>query len=152
MRQESQKENSMHPAAGRHEQTDTGQMGYLRTGFVREIARFRRFARLALQATARRHVHLRVFSLSALSERKQPPRTPQNIGDFIEGRVVDFLPTVILYGLGETEETFRMDSYLTNFGVKSTLQYIESGDYKSQPDLQRWSDETRAARRAARGD
>ncbi|MEL0278489.1 MAG: thioredoxin fold domain-containing protein, partial [Deltaproteobacteria bacterium] len=81
-----------------------------------------------------------------------PDGTPQNIGDFIEGRVVDFLPTVILYGLGETEETFRMDSYLTNFGVKSTLQYIESGDYKSQPDLQRWSDETRAARRAARGD
>lgn len=80
-----------------------------------------------------------------------PDGTPQNIGDFIEGRVVDFLPTVILYGLGETEETFRMDSYLTNFGVKSTLQYIESGDYKSQPDLQRWSDETRAARRAARG-
>ena len=80
-----------------------------------------------------------------------PDGTPQNIGDFIAGRVIDFFPTVILYGLGETEETFRMDSYLTNFGVKSTLQYIESGDYKSQPDLQRWSDETRAARRAARG-
>ena len=80
-----------------------------------------------------------------------PDGTSQKIGDFIEGRVIDFFPTVILYGLGETEETFRMDSYLTNYGVKSTLQYIGSGDYKSQPDLQRWSDETRAARRAARG-
>ena len=40
---------------------------------------------------------------------------------FIEDRGVDFFPTVILYGLGETEETFRMDSYLTNYGVKSTL-------------------------------
>ena len=69
----------------------------------------------------------------------------------IEGREIDFFPTVILYGLGETEETFRMDSYLTNYVVKSTLQYIGSGDYKSQPELQRWSDETRAARRAARG-
>ena len=80
-----------------------------------------------------------------------PNGTYQNIGDFIEGREVDFLPTVILYGLGETEETFRMDSYLTNYGVRSTLQYIGSGDYKSQPDFQRWSDETRAARRADRG-
>ena len=80
-----------------------------------------------------------------------PDGTSQNIGDFIAGREIDFLPTVILFGLGETEETFRMDSYLTNYGVKSTLQYIGSGDYKLQPDLQRWSDETRAARRAARG-
>jgi thioredoxin-related protein len=80
-----------------------------------------------------------------------PDGNSQNIGDFIEDRVVDFLPTVILYGLGETEETFRMDSYLTNYGVRSTLQYIGSGDYKSQPDLQKWSDETRAARRADRG-
>ena len=55
-----------------------------------------------------------------------PNGTSQNIGDFIEGRVVDFLPTVILYGLGETEETFRMDSYLTYYGVRSTLQYIGS--------------------------
>ena len=81
-----------------------------------------------------------------------PNGISQKLGDFIEDRGVDFFPTVILYGLGETEETFRMDSYLTNYGVKSTLQYIGSGDYKSQPDLQRWADETRAARRAARGD
>ena len=52
---------------------------------------------------------------------------------------------------GETEETFRMDSYLTNYGVKSTLHYIGSRDYKSQLDLQKWADETRAARRSARG-
>ena len=81
-----------------------------------------------------------------------PNGISQKIGDFIEGRGVDFFPTIILYGLGETEETFRMDSYLTNYGVRSTLQYIESGDYKSQPSLQRWADKTRVARRAARGD
>jgi len=80
-----------------------------------------------------------------------PNGISQKIGDFIEGRGVDFFPTIILYGLGETEETFRMDSYLTNYGVRSTLQYIESGDYKSQPSLQRWADKTRVARRAARG-
>ena len=44
-----------------------------------------------------------------------PNGISRKIGDFIEDRVVDFLPTVILYGLGETEETFRMDSYLTNY-------------------------------------
>ena len=44
-----------------------------------------------------------------------------------------------------------MDSYLTNYGVKYTLQYIGSGDYKSQPDIQSWADETIAARRDARG-
>ena len=76
----------------------------------------------------------------------------QKFGDFIEDRGVDLFPTVILYGRRETEETFRVDSYLTNYGVKSTLQYIGSGDYKSQPDRQRWADETRAARRAAQGD
>ena len=81
-----------------------------------------------------------------------PNGISQKIGDFIEDRGVDFFPTVILYGQGETEETFRMDSYLTNYGVKSTLKYIVSGDYKSQPDHQRWADETKAARRAARGD
>ena len=43
-----------------------------------------------------------------------PNGISQKIGDFIEDRGVDFFPTVILYGLGETEETFRMDSYLTN--------------------------------------
>ena len=59
------------------------------------------------------------------------------MSDFIGDRGVDFFPTVILYGLGETEETFRMGSYLTNYGIKSTLQYIGSGDYKSQPDSQR---------------
>ena len=75
----------------------------------------------------------------------------QKFGDFIEDRGVDFFHTVILYGRGETEETFRMDSYLTNYGVKYTLQYIGSGDYKSQPDIQSWADETRAARRDARG-
>ena len=81
-----------------------------------------------------------------------PNGISQKIGDFIEDRGVDFFPTVILYGRGETEETLRIDSYLTNYGIKSTLQYIGSGDYKSQPDFQRWADETRAARRAAGGD
>ena len=81
-----------------------------------------------------------------------PNGVSQKIGDFIEDRGVDFFPTVILYGLGETEETFRMDTYLTNYGVKSTLKYIGSGDYKSQPDPQRWAVETKAARRAARVD
>ena len=80
-----------------------------------------------------------------------PNGISQKIGDFIEDRGVDFFPTVILYGLGETEENIRMDSYLTNYGVKSTLQYIGFGDYKSQPDLQRWADETRAAGGAAQG-
>ena len=63
-----------------------------------------------------------------------PNGISQKIGDFIEDRGMDFFPTVILYGLGETEETFRMDSYLTNYGVKSTLKYIGSGVYKPQPD------------------
>ena len=44
-----------------------------------------------------------------------PSGIAQGINDFIEDRGVDFFPTVILYGLGETEETFRIDSYLTNY-------------------------------------
>ena len=95
---------------------------------------------------------IQVDSEDSTQEIILPNGISKKIGDFIEDRGVDFFPTVILYGLGETEETFRMDSYLTNYGVKSTLQYIGSGDYKSQPDLQRWADETRAARRAARED
>ena len=53
-----------------------------------------------------------------------PNGISQKIKDFIEDLGVDSFPTIILYGLEETEETFRMNSYLTNYRVKSTLQYI----------------------------
>ena len=72
------------------------------------------------------------------------------VGDWVDQLSLDFFPTVLLYAKGEKEETFRIDSYLRSFHVQNALSYIDSGEYLTEPEFQRYIDASMAKRRLDR--
>ena len=47
-----------------------------------------------------------------------------------------YLPTMVLFDAGK--ETIRADAYLKEFHIQSVLDYVASGAYRRQPNLQRF--------------
>ena len=63
---------------------------------------------------------------------------------------VFYTPSLIFFEPGG-REVFRVEGYLRSFHLASSLEYVSSGAYRTQPEFQRYID-TRATLRRARGD
>lgn len=62
---------------------------------------------------------------------------------------VHYTPSLVFFASGK--EVFRVDGYLRPFHLSSSLDYVASGAYQTQPEFQRFI-EARAAARRAKGE
>lgn len=53
---------------------------------------------------------------------------------------INYAPSMVYFN-DKGEEIFRSDGYLKSFHVQSVMDYVSSGSYKKQPNLQRYIDD-----------
>lgn len=63
---------------------------------------------------------------------------------------VFYTPSLVFFD-AEGREVFRVEGYLRSFHLASSLEYVASGSYRTQPEFQRFI-ESRAAQRRAKGE
>ena len=66
-------------------------------------------------------------------------------------RIGVFYTPSLLFFDAKGREVFRVEGYLKSFHLASSLEYVASGAYRTQPEFQRFI-ETRAAQRRAKGE
>lgn len=85
---------------------------------------------------------------------REPVQTPRGetlpMGEWARKINVFYTPSLVFFDVAG-QEVFRVEGYLRPFHLASSLEYVASGAYRSQPEFQRFV-EARAAERRAKGE
>ena len=80
---------------------------------------------------------------------ERPDGSTGSVRDWVRELDVLYAPTLVMFD-AQGREAFRTEGYLRSFHVQSALDYVASGDYREQPNFQRYL-QARAADLEARG-
>lgn len=89
------------------------------------------------------------FALGELSDLTTPEARRTTAADWARSLKVSYTPTLVFFD-DRGNEVFRSDAYLRPFHLASSLDYVASGAYKTEPSFQRFI-QARAARMRERG-
>ena len=73
----------------------------------------------------------------------------KKISDWAKSLNIQYAPSLVYFD-AKGKEVFRAEAYLKSFHIQSGMDYVQSGAYKTQPNLQRYID-ARATRLRAEG-
>ena len=59
--------------------------------------------------------------------------------DWVKSLGINYAPSLVYFN-DKGEEVFRSEAYLKSFHIQSGMDYVSSGSYKTQPNLQRYID------------
>jgi thioredoxin-related protein len=78
-----------------------------------------------------------------------PAGEPTSAAKWARALDIQYAPTLVMFD-ADGDEAFRTEAYLKAFHIQSALDYVLSGDYRSQPSFQRFV-QARAAALEAQG-
>ncbi len=107
------------------------------------------FTRPEVMALLRRFQVARI-DLASTSPVQTPTGQTLRAREWVRKLGIFYTPTLVFFDAGG-REVFRVDGYLRSFHLASSLDYVASGAYLTQPEFQRFI-KARAAARRARGE